>query len=437
MDTEQARQAKQAYLSKEIIDQGYDADAFIHYCERQKSSDIDEWSLDELKACVNEFTGRSRTFSNADVIECKSIRPTALTSEVVKVVVTRPEKKSGTFSSKTFFYYVLTLPLGWSVQRKMTDFIWLCETLSNEFPGIFIPVISEKPNKKLEDPLELDIQVRQLSYFLQYISSSDLLKRSLSLIAFLQEENRPKFSKFKKIKVKKPVEAKNFVSADGRMFCEYDNFQELSGKVNNFWDASKDCMKKISHESKNLKRIMCELSISLNTFSGLFTEFSAVSTGMQGNGRPMKELYAKLAETVTKISEKVWNETVNTYEYFHGTFKFFKGQGAVVKGLIKEKDSVFNEVDVLKKKIAKMAEKDKGVKKEFTDKLRELKFKAAAFNYWCKDQNEKLSSFYTNVLFEDSLAFTVKSQKELTGILTIFHSLQDIIEVFKGNVLAS
>jgi hypothetical protein len=432
MDPEQVRQAKQTFLTKSIIDQGYDAESFINFCERQKSSDIDEWSLDELQACVENFTNPQRKFSNADIIECRQIRPTALNSEVVQIMITRPEKKSGTFSSKCFFYYVLTLPLGWSVQRKITDFIWLGEVLSNEYPGLFIPVIKEKSNKKLEDPLELDIQVRQLSYFMQYLANSDLLKRSPSLIAFLQEENREKFSKVKKIKIKKPSEVKQFPSADGKLLCEYDNFQDLSLKINNFCDLSKDSLKKLSHESKNLKRIMNELCLSLNTFTSLFNEMSGVSAGVAKNARPLKELYAKLADVTSKTSEKVWNLNVKTYEFFHGTFKFFKGQGAVLKNLVKEKEAFFSEAENLRKKIAKIAEKDKGVKKETTDKLKEIKFKAAVFNYFCKEQNDKAAFFYVRNIFDQSLEFCVNCSKEVTGILTIFNSLQDVIEASKS-----
>ena len=39
---EEARQAKQEFLIKEIIEKNYNSELFLEFCERKKSSDIDE-----------------------------------------------------------------------------------------------------------------------------------------------------------------------------------------------------------------------------------------------------------------------------------------------------------------------------------------------------------------------------------------------------------
>lgn len=428
MDVEQERINKQTYLKAEIIDKGFDANAFISFCEQEKGADVDNWSLDELKDCVSRFIAPPKQFSNADLVECKTLRPSALNGEVVKVVITKPEKKPGTFSSKDFFYFVVTMPLGWSVQRKVSDFKWLTETLNNEFPGLYIPVIKEKSSKQLEDPLEMSVQVKQMTYFISYILTSDLLKRSQSFVSFLQVEERSKFSKIKKIKMKKPQESKNFCSSDGRLTCEYDNFSDFSSKMINFCDLFKDSFHKLSHEGKNLKRILCELALSMNSFTTLFSELSQISSGMFVHSRPAKILYSKLAETCSKFSDKIWNSTVVSFEYFHGDFNYFKYQGDVIKNLFKEKDLVFSEAENLKKKIGKIVEKDKGVNKETTDKLKGLKEKAGVLNYLCKDQSEKLINYYVNIVFQDSLEYCQKSLENLTGMMTIIHSFQDVSE---------
>lgn len=59
MEQEQAaadlRAAKREFLQHAIIDSGFDAAQFTDFCEKQKSSDIDRWSLEELQACATAF----------------------------------------------------------------------------------------------------------------------------------------------------------------------------------------------------------------------------------------------------------------------------------------------------------------------------------------------------------------------------------------------
>ena len=49
------RSSKQAYLTSEILSEGYDPGEFTAYCESKKGSDIDLWSFEELIDCVQEF----------------------------------------------------------------------------------------------------------------------------------------------------------------------------------------------------------------------------------------------------------------------------------------------------------------------------------------------------------------------------------------------
>lgn len=52
---ESERQAKKAYLRKEVIEQGYEPDQFTEFIEREKGADVDEWTMQELQACVERF----------------------------------------------------------------------------------------------------------------------------------------------------------------------------------------------------------------------------------------------------------------------------------------------------------------------------------------------------------------------------------------------
>ena len=58
MDEEEQCKAKQKYLREAIIETGYNAETFIQYLEslKQGGDDIDNWTLDELRLEVQNFT---------------------------------------------------------------------------------------------------------------------------------------------------------------------------------------------------------------------------------------------------------------------------------------------------------------------------------------------------------------------------------------------
>jgi hypothetical protein len=49
------REAKQQFLRQEILDKGLSASAFMEKCEREKGSDVDSWTMEELRAAVLDF----------------------------------------------------------------------------------------------------------------------------------------------------------------------------------------------------------------------------------------------------------------------------------------------------------------------------------------------------------------------------------------------
>lgn len=69
------RRKKQIFLSREIIEKGYDPDAFTDYCELLKSSDIDMWALTDLMDCVETFKLRNRPMDNPPEVRQQSDSP--------------------------------------------------------------------------------------------------------------------------------------------------------------------------------------------------------------------------------------------------------------------------------------------------------------------------------------------------------------------------
>ena len=94
-DLERQRAVKRAYLRSEIIDQGFDPTAFTAFTEQDKSSDVDAWTLDELRDCVSRFklslepSSPSRTESYQTglgrvTMEVEDVVPCAETTQVME-----------------------------------------------------------------------------------------------------------------------------------------------------------------------------------------------------------------------------------------------------------------------------------------------------------------------------------------------------------------
>ena len=371
-----------------------------------------------------------KTYSDGDILICKSLKPTRISLESVKVSIKRPEKSSpNIFSQKDWIFNVLTLPIGWNVQRKINDFEWLQEILVQEFPGYYIPNIPKV--KKLEDPNLLNLKIKQFVLFINYLVSFDIYKRSPSLVYFLEEEDRNNFSKFKKIKYKRTGEVKDMTTSDGKINCEYENLQDFTNKTSSFLDSYKEIMKKLVKESTNMNRLISDLSTSIINYSSIISEIANISFHIPVYGRSIKEMYNKVADTLVKINEKIYSCTVNINDYLHGTFKYFLHQGEQLQELYKEKDLMFVEVDKIKKNINKIVAQDKGVSKDITDKFKKLKEKAGVLNYLCRDQTERFFQHFARTLFQEFSEFFNKCSGNITGILTNLAMLEDGLELSK------
>ena len=60
---EENQEIKQSYLRKEILEKNYDANLFLEFLITKKgeiASDINNWTIEELKVVVSEFKKKSK-----------------------------------------------------------------------------------------------------------------------------------------------------------------------------------------------------------------------------------------------------------------------------------------------------------------------------------------------------------------------------------------
>ena len=79
-------------------------------------------------------------------IRASSVKETVLTGvKNVKARIVGNEKVNGGMFAVSYVNYALdTMPTGWSVKRRYSDFVWLRSRLLTLHPGYFVPPLPEK-----------------------------------------------------------------------------------------------------------------------------------------------------------------------------------------------------------------------------------------------------------------------------------------------------
>lgn len=122
------------------------------------------------------------------------IEPSILNSKRIRIRVYQGQIKSGgMFSSSYIIYNVSVDPLGWTVQRKDSDFYFLRKYLLKMHPYLIIPPLP--PKKKKDTDRFMRRRERFLTRFMQAISRSEELKADLFLQKWLQNEDPKTWSK--------------------------------------------------------------------------------------------------------------------------------------------------------------------------------------------------------------------------------------------------
>jgi len=158
---------KQKYLRENILEKGLDHQQFIEFIQTH-SEDTEEFNLgkvdfDDLQDLVKQFRdanspvvvdnldeeddeyedqnepGHADGFSKT--IKVNKFEPTQLSNHFgqIEVSVEDPEiVKLNMLHRKHTSYTVTTLPFGWRVKRRYSDFEWLMKCLVMRFPAHYV-----------------------------------------------------------------------------------------------------------------------------------------------------------------------------------------------------------------------------------------------------------------------------------------------------------
>ena len=151
---------KTKVLKNEIIEKNHDQNAFINFClsKKENGDDLNNWTLQELKNVIKEFTETQKekelttkeqnkqineeslnksmekidtsklkvgekTSEKTIIINCKKLDKTILNDKKINIIIRNPIAKPSTniLTSGYIIYEVYTEETNWSVQRRYSD----------------------------------------------------------------------------------------------------------------------------------------------------------------------------------------------------------------------------------------------------------------------------------------------------------------------------
>lgn len=133
-------------------------------------------------------------------------------------------------------YKITTKPFNYIVRRRFNDFVWLRDSLVRNYPGFYVPPLSEKGVKRSFDVHYINERMKILQIFLDQITELPEIKASIYLLTFLKCKSRGQFSKMKKewsnhntpassfsrkpLSALKRMKLSDFLHADGKIRAE-------------------------------------------------------------------------------------------------------------------------------------------------------------------------------------------------------------------------
>ncbi len=211
--SEKDRKRKQEYLIEHVISENYNPESFSEFLlsERPDGQNIDNWTIEELESEVALFKRSAGQKNKKDELAFKleslelpntdgkvytrrlktaKKKKTVLSNLDISVTIESVEVKDGGLFTGKYLNFTISIPqLNIRTLRSETDFRWLYDFLSREFPFTPLPPLI-RPNEKQFDKASLSLTKQHFALFLNECATHPDLRHSLVLEIFLVSQTQ-------------------------------------------------------------------------------------------------------------------------------------------------------------------------------------------------------------------------------------------------------
>ena len=283
--------------------------------------------------------------TNTETISCSLADKTDLFKyENIKIEIILGQKKAGTFFSKSYQTYSITVPaLNLKVSRRYSDFEWLRQILVSMFPSSVIPPIPKK-NKLGGDRFNeefLEKRTRTLEKFLNLLLQDPLIKASQIFYDFVSIEQENLFNEKKRHynTFKLPNTLKEYKSLNGQLDIKVDDSREIYYQnIKDQTEINQELLSKLNKQFKLLNNEMNIVVSRLDEIAKSCEELFLHSVKYSENDE-IKISYYELNEMFKHWSSALKQQNSLTFINIREYFKFSKNVFKSMRDLINSVDN--------------------------------------------------------------------------------------------------
>ena len=424
---------KKELLKKEIVEKNIDQNIFINFCisKKQNGDDLNNWTLEELKEIIIEFTSKQNTsiqnqtqiinnsnaiinqnknqsYENIDTsklkvveknksksifIECKKLNKTILNDKKINIIIRNPKVQSSTnfFTSGYILYEVYTEETNWNVQRRYSDFDWLRNTLIKYFP---FKLIAPIPGKKIGNRrFNVDFIEKRMNFLQKFIDSiikDEYFKASEIVISFLSIIDRIQFeNKMKELSSYLPSKyIQDYKSFNSQVEISTEQSND-NGELNNIKNPSEDYYTNIKYYFKlqstlleklnyNLKFFYQSMKVCCKHLEEVHKNFETINQLNEkiSMREPIKKTYEEFGIFIKNWKRILYNQNEQIKESIKNFFKYIRLEGNSFSDMIVRREEIrnryINESNSLRKRKEKLWTENNITKWEIIDDINKI-----------------------------------------------------------------
>ena len=424
---------KKELLKNEIVEKNIDQNSFINYCmsKKQNGDDLNNWTLDELKEVIIEFTSKqnmsiqnqtqiikndnsiinqniNHSYENIDTsklkvveknksksifMECKKLEKTILNDKKINIIIRNPKAQSATnfLSSGYILYEVYTQETNWNVQRRYSDFDWLRNTLIKYFP---FKLIAPIPGKKIGNRrFNIDFIEKRMNFLQKFIDSiikDEYFKASEVVISFLSIIDRIQFeNKMKELSSYLPSKyIQDYKSFNSQVEISTEQSND-NGELNNIKNPSEDYYTNIKYYFKlqstlleklnyNLKFFYQSMKVCCKHLEEVHKNFETINQLNEkiSMREPIKKTYEEFGIFIKNWKRILYNQNEQIKESIKNFFKYIRLEGNSFSDMIVRREEIrnryINESNSLRKRKEKLWTENNITKWEIIDETNKI-----------------------------------------------------------------
>lgn len=228
--------------------------------------------------------------------------------------------------------------------------------LQLQFPACYVPPIPKKQKRgRLADETVLKRR-KFLGRFIESVVSNPLFLRSQYLVEFLKDTAGDQFLAVKKTasKLKRPEKAEDFPTVEGYSACSDSVATDYFASCSSYLSQAEVLEKRLKRQAQTLMEALRTVSAQTEAMADTYRALAGLTCPVETQS---KDTYAANAATLLQWSTYELRLGEAVYEHFTAFYKYRSQELAVLKELLRDRETLLSSYQKAEEKLSTRKEK--------------------------------------------------------------------------------